>query len=219
MCIKKFNEFSINEKISSDNYKDVGKRIKIRGTEFQKGVRVYFTHTMYKHNNQESGYVDVLYVMPDNTLVLPVKRYGGKVLEILSVYDDRIEYGGSPAFFHSYYTKQMSKFQDDVYDSKNLYDLIMKYKPDFKFPFINDTTIRNFGWDIKYHTNSIRGLTNLYDANILVGVQNDYVLLFDFNNYKISVYSGVGNEVKIFEDTVRIADDVGKISMDYIGDV
>lgn len=113
---------------------------------------------------------------------------------------DGIFYEDKKTHFFSYYTKHISKFQDEVRCSSDFHDLIKKYCPNFSPPFITPESISKYGWKEEY--------SDYYrEYNIVEFYRGDEILLFNFNKYEATFYK---NKKEINKSLILSIDDLDK---------
>jgi len=148
-----------------------------------------------------------------NSVTLNVIYVGSEKIKKMILTKDSFKFDGEDAWFFSHYVKS-SKFQNNVYLSKNLFDILKKYAPNICPPFITPKTIQNLGWDITrdeifYAKNASY---NLYDNNTVRFNKGDKILLLSFNELKAKIFEITDNDNILLEEfDVRTEKDLNRL--------
>lgn len=149
-----------------------------------------------------------------NSVTLNVIYIGSEKIRKMILTKDSFTFDGDDAWFFSYYVKRSSKFQDHVYFSKVLFDIIKKYAPNICPPFITPKTIESLGWDITREESFYTKKTsyNLYDNNKMRFNKGNKILLFSFDELKAQIFESTDDDNVLLEEfNVRTEKDLDRL--------
>jgi hypothetical protein len=133
----------------------------------------------------------------DNMARIEGIHYGEK--ETFIVNKDSITAYDEECFLLGYYSKPMSKYYRYVEYSKNLYDIIKKYAPNFTPILIDIKFIESFGWEKNLYDRFLRvkgAYWNLEEGNLALFTKGDRTLLFSFDSNKAYFYNSEGELIE-----------------------
>lgn len=127
-------------------------------------------------------YDDMVKIICDDTGLLITKNS----IYLIGYLPDNLE-----CFLLGHYTKGLSKYAPNVRYSKNLYNILKKYAPDYLPTLVDIDFIESYGWR---HTNDSNfkignDYWGLHDFNIVRFDKGDRILLFDFNHNIAEFYT------------------------------
>lgn len=183
------------EKALQYYYNSVKKKsegVKIITKKFN-NIPIYFTD--YKGNPNR---LFIYKIEKDNdVLTIFVNGYNRAKDSDIHISKDIFKYGDEDIHFWSHYTKSFSKFQDDVRQSEDFYNLIKSNIKEVP-PFITPKYFEDLGWDVRSERafkDAKSRFYDLYENNQILLVKEDKRVVFDFDTYKAIFYDKNLNQI------------------------